>query len=92
MPTKAFRMKYKGYQGQAVYDSEAKIFHGDVIGLDAVITFQGKTVKELETAFKDSIDDYLEWCAERGENPELGKTITQQPPALHAQHKSPRPK
>jgi predicted HicB family RNase H-like nuclease len=63
-------MKYKGYRGHAVYDPDVKIFHGEVIGLDAVITFQGKTVNELEKAFKDSIDDYLEWCQERGKKPE----------------------
>lgn len=63
-------MRYKGYVGQVVYDDEAKIFHGDVIGLKDVITFQGETVKELEQAFKDSINDYLEWCQEIGEAPE----------------------
>ena len=35
-----------------------------------VITFQGKSVDELEKAFKDSIDDYLEFCEERGEEPD----------------------
>lgn len=60
-------MKYKGYFGDAWYDYEAKIFHGEVIGLKDVITFQGKTVNEIEQAFKDSVDDYLMWCKERGE-------------------------
>ena len=55
-------MKYKGYIGQVVYDENAKIFHGDVIGLKDVITFQGESVGELEQAFKDSVDDYLEFC------------------------------
>ncbi len=58
-------MKYKGYLGKVVYDDLAKIFHGDVIGLRAVITFQGKTVDEIEQAFKDSIDTYIDWCKER---------------------------
>ncbi len=57
-------MRYKGYRGHAVYDSETKIFHGEVLGLKDVITFQGRTVNELEKAFKDSIDDYLAWCQE----------------------------
>jgi predicted HicB family RNase H-like nuclease len=61
-------MKYKGYLGQIVYDDETKLFHGNVIGLKDVITFQGKTVKELEQAFKNSIDDYLAWCAEDEQN------------------------
>lgn len=63
-------MKYKGYIGQVVYDDEARLFHGDVLGLMAVITFQGKTVDEIEQAFKDSINDYLDWCKERGVKPE----------------------
>ena len=63
-------MKYKGYLGNVSYDSDAKIFHGDVLGLKDVITFQGTTVKEIEQAFKDSIDDYIAWCKERGEKPE----------------------
>lgn len=52
-------MKYKGYIGHVEYDDEAKIFHGEVVGLKDIITFQGKSVKELEDAFKDSINNYL---------------------------------
>lgn len=62
-------MKYKGYVARTIFDDEAKIFHGETMGLKDVIIFQGMTVKELEKAFKDSVDDYIEWCAERGENP-----------------------
>jgi predicted HicB family RNase H-like nuclease len=63
-------MEYKGYLGKVTYDEKAHLLHGDVIGLRAVITFQGKNVDELEKAFKDSIDDYIEWCEARGTNPE----------------------
>ena len=63
-------MKYKGYIGHVEYDDEAKLFHGDVVGLRDIITFQGKSVDELEQAFKDSVEDYLEWCKERGLEPE----------------------
>lgn len=61
---------YKGYVGSVVFDEEAKIFHGNVIGLKDVITFQAASLKDLEKACKDSIDDYLSWCKERGEKPE----------------------
>ncbi len=50
-------LKHKGYTGYVVYDDEAHIFHGEVVGLRAVITFQGTTVEEIEQAFKDSIKD-----------------------------------
>lgn len=80
-------MKYKGYIGKVEYDSDAKIFHGEVIGLRAVITFQGKTTDELEQAFKDSVDDYLDWCNERGKQPEKtfsGSLSLRLPSELHA--------
>jgi predicted HicB family RNase H-like nuclease len=80
-------LKYKGYAGQVSFDAEAKIFHGEVLGLKDVITFQGTTVKELERAFRDSIEDYLEFCAKRGEKPEKpcsGKFVVRLSPALHS--------
>ena len=81
-------MKYKGYIGNVVYDDEAGLFHGDVIGLKDTITFQGKTVDSLVQAFRDSVDVYLEWCKERGEKPDKkfsGKLNLRMPPDLHAQ-------
>ncbi len=80
-------MHYKGYLGHVEYDDEAKIFHGEVVGLKDIITFQGKSVKELEKAFHDSVDDYLTWCKERGEKPEKtfsGTFNLRVPPELHA--------
>ncbi|MBN1498805.1 MAG: type II toxin-antitoxin system HicB family antitoxin [Spirochaetes bacterium] len=79
-------MEYKGYIGTVTYDSDAKIFHGDVINTKDVITFQGTSVKEIEKAFEDSIDDYLKWCKEDGVNPEKpysGKFNLRISPELH---------
>ena len=79
-------MDYKGYIGDVKYDSDAHIFHGDVINTRDVITFQGKSVDELEKAFQDSIDDYLVWCAEDGVEPEKpysGKFNLRISPELH---------
>jgi predicted HicB family RNase H-like nuclease len=64
-----------------------KILHGEIIGLKDVITFQGKSVQELEQAFKESIDDYIEFCHERGEAPEKafsGNIRVRMDPKLHA--------
>jgi predicted HicB family RNase H-like nuclease len=79
-------MKYKGYTGIVQFDPDAEIFHGEVVDTRDVITFQGKTVKELTQAFKDSIDDYLAFCQERGEQPDKpfsGKFLVRLPPDLH---------
>jgi predicted HicB family RNase H-like nuclease len=80
-------MKYKGYIGQVAYDDEGHIFHGEVIGLKDVITFQGTNVQDLLQAFHDSIDEYLAWCKERGEKPEKtfsGTLNLRMSPDLHA--------
>ncbi len=63
-------MNYKGYVGNVSYDNDARIFHGEVINTKDVITFQGRSVKELEKAFKDSVEDYLEYCKELDESPD----------------------
>jgi predicted HicB family RNase H-like nuclease len=80
-------MKYKGYIGHVEYDDEAKIFHGEVVGLSDIITFQGKSVEELEEAFRGSVEDYLAWCKKRREKPEKtfsGTFNLRIPPELHA--------
>ncbi|MCH7827257.1 MAG: type II toxin-antitoxin system HicB family antitoxin [Bacteroidetes bacterium] len=79
-------LNYKGYSGQINYDDEMKILHGEVIDTRDVITFQGRSVDEIEKAFRESIDDYLDFCKERGEEPEKpfsGKFILRMPPRLH---------
>ena len=79
-------MDYKGYFAKVEFDDEADIFHGEVINLRDVVTFQGQTVDELHKAFGDSIDDYLEFCVARGEAPEKpysGKFMVRVEPELH---------
>jgi len=79
-------MEYKGYIGKVEIDEEAGILHGDVINIRDVITFEGATVDEVQKAFRESVDDYLEFCAQRGESPEKpfsGKFVVRLPAELH---------
>ncbi|WP_339745312.1 type II toxin-antitoxin system HicB family antitoxin [uncultured Rubinisphaera sp.] len=81
-------MEYKGYIGKVEFDDEAEIFHGEIINTRDVITFQGQSVAELTKAFRESIDDYLAFCTERGESPDKpfsGQFVTRIPPELHRQ-------
>jgi predicted HicB family RNase H-like nuclease len=63
-------MTYKGYQGKVNLDEEAGVLHGEVIDTRDVITFQGASPEELKRAFEASVDDYLDFCASRGQGPE----------------------
>jgi len=79
-------LRYKGYTGHVEFDDQSGIFHGEVLDLKDVITFQGKSVEEIEQAFCDSIDDYLEFCRERNEEPDKpfsGRLMVRLPPQLH---------
>jgi len=61
-------LEYKGYIGTV--EADDGIFFGRVIGLRDVITFEGVAFAEVEQAFRESIDDYLTFCAKRGEQPD----------------------
>ncbi len=81
-------MNYKGYIGKVEYDDENRVFTGSVINTKTVITFQGSTVDEIESEFKASVDDYLEWCLEDGVEPEKpysGRFNVRLSPELHQQ-------
>jgi predicted HicB family RNase H-like nuclease len=79
-------MEYKGYIGHAEFDDDAGIFHGDVVGIRDVVTFQGESVAELRLAFRESVDEYLAYCARRGESPDKpfsGRLNVRVDPTLH---------
>lgn len=63
-------LKYKGYTGKVELSTEDKNFHGTVLDINDVINFRGESFEELEVAFKESIDSYLEFCEELGDEPE----------------------
>lgn len=79
-------MQYKGYLARVEFEDEDDAFHGEVLGLRDVVTFEGKTVDDLRQAFRDSVDDYLEFCKEIGREPERpssGKFVVRVGPELH---------
>ena len=81
-------MKYKGYIGVVTFDEEANIFHGEVVNTRDVITFQGTCVDEIRQAFIDSVENYLRFCAQRGEQPERpfkGNLVLRMKPEVHQQ-------
>ncbi len=79
-------MEYKGYVGKVEIDNEVGILYGEVINVRDVITFEGTTIDEIKQAFRESVDDYLEFCNQRGETPEKpfsGRFVVRLPVELH---------
>ncbi len=63
-------LKYKEYVSYISFDEEVRYFYGEVLGLSGGISFEGKTVEELEAALKESVEFYLDLCKQRGVEPE----------------------
>mgnify|MGYP000970335036 CR=1 FL=1 len=79
-------MHYRDYIAEVIYDDSIASFVGRVLNTRDVLTFQGTSVAQLERALKDTIEDYLEWCAKRGEAPDKpysGQFRLRISPALH---------
>ena len=63
-------MKYKGYVGSIEFSEEDGLFFGKVMGLRALLSYEGSTASELVSDFHGVVDDYLALCAAEGKTPE----------------------
>ena len=55
-------LKYKDYLASVHFSAEDEVFHGKILGINDLISFEGTTVKELKKAFTEAVEDYLETC------------------------------
>lgn len=81
-------LKHRDYWGTVEYSAEDECFYGKIIGINDLVTFEGTSVAELKTAFKEAVDDYLEMCAAQKKPPEKpykGSFNVRIPPSLHRQ-------
>jgi predicted HicB family RNase H-like nuclease len=63
-------LEYKGYTGSIEYSKEDDLLYGKVLGIRGLISYEGKTGKELENDFKEAIDEYLSDCEQGKITPE----------------------
>jgi len=80
-------MRHKGYAARIEYSEEDGCFIGHIVGIRDVVGFHGESVKELRSAFKEAVDDYLETCEKLGREPQKtysGKLMLRIPPDIHA--------
>ena len=63
-------MEYKGYVGSLEFSKEDMLFYGKVLGISALISFEGSTAEELVDDFHQAVEDYLALCSAEGREPE----------------------
>lgn len=81
-------MKYNDFVGSVRYNADDKVFHGKLEFITDLVTFEGTSVNELEAAFAEAVEDYLELCETVGKKPEksfAGSFNIRMKPELHRQ-------
>jgi len=62
-------MTHKGYSGNAEFSLSDKVFHGKILAINDLVTYEAENVNDLLAAFKEAVEDYLETCLELGKEP-----------------------
>ena len=81
-------MEYKNYIGSVEFSESDGVFFGKVMGIRAMISYEGTTAKELVEDFHGAVDDYLALCEAEGKEPERaykGSFNVRVSPELHKQ-------
>ncbi|GAB4018339.1 type II toxin-antitoxin system HicB family antitoxin [Spirosoma migulaei] len=79
-------LRYQDFVGSVQYNSDDKVFHGKLAFITDLVTFEGTSVNELESAFVEAVEDYLELCKAVGKKPEksfAGSFNIRMQPELH---------
>ena len=64
------QLKHKGYIGSIEASLEDNCLFGKVLFIKALVSYEGKTVAELDAAFREAVEDYLTTCQALGQTPE----------------------
>lgn len=62
-------LQYKGFLGSVEFSEADGVFFGKIEGINALVNFEGESVKELTDAFHEGVEDYLIFCEEEGIEP-----------------------
>jgi len=63
-------LHYKDFVGSVQFSEEDAVFHGKIVGIKSLVTFEGDSVHAITEDFHQAVDEYLEFCAENGQEPE----------------------
>lgn len=63
-------LEYKGYHTIVRYNAETGVLRGVIEGINDFVDFQTDDLNEVKNEFYRAVDDYLEFCAEVGKEPE----------------------
>jgi predicted HicB family RNase H-like nuclease len=53
---------YKGFYGSVNFCAADQYFYGKIEGVTDLVTFEGDSVTTLQSAFQESVDEYITLC------------------------------
>lgn len=77
---------YKGYTATVHFSEDDMVFHGHIVGINDICTFEATTAEGLIQSFRDCVDDYLVFCADHdkpADKPFSGNFSLRMTPELH---------
>ncbi len=81
------KLTYKDFIGSVHFSASDMCFYGVLEGVPDLVTYEANTVKKLQKAFKDAVDDYILLCDTAGRSPHKsfkGSFNIRVGPELHA--------
>lgn len=64
------KLCYKGFSSTPQYSVRDRIIYGRLDNVSDHVFYEADTPAEVEEAFKNAVDDYLDVCREEGRHPE----------------------
>ena len=59
-------LKYNDFVAKVKYSDEDEAFVGKIEGINSIVSFEGQTISELKSAFKEAVESYLDFCKRKG--------------------------
>jgi predicted HicB family RNase H-like nuclease len=63
-------LNYKGYQGSVDFELDDNILFGKVLFISDTVVYEADTPLNLQSAFEEAVDDYIETCKALGREPQ----------------------
>ncbi|VAX21682.1 hypothetical protein MNBD_NITROSPINAE03-642 [hydrothermal vent metagenome] len=62
--------EHKGYFGSAEVDMRRGCLSGQILFIEDIMVYEGKTLENLKANFKNAVNNYLETCETLGQEPQ----------------------
>ncbi len=61
-------LQYKGFMGSVHFSPQDSCFFGKIEGIEDLVTFEGRSVDEIQKAFQEAVVDYKTLCVSLGKS------------------------